>query len=310
VSVVVPTRDRWPLLSTSALPSALRQEDVAVEVVVVDDGSTDGTAAALAELPDARVRVLVNERPRGVSAARNAGIEAARGEWVAFLDDDDLWSPRKLRTQLDAAERAGASFAYAAVAVLDGGREVSDILQPPSAETLLSSLLARNTIPAGSSNVVVRAELLRRVGGFDEELAYVADWDLWLRLAAAATVAACPEVLVGYVRHPDGMLLTGGQAVRELRRFVEKHRSAGLEAEPARFLRWVASEHRAAGRRRKAAGVFLASAIAYRRPRDLVHAAASLGDRRGTGLRGRLRRLPAGPRPPHLGGPAWLDLYR
>ena len=93
VSVVVPTRDRWELLSTCALPSATCQEGVAIEVIVVDDGSSDGTAAGLAALDDPRVLTVRHDRPRGVSAARNSGIRAARGTWLAFLDDDDLWAP-------------------------------------------------------------------------------------------------------------------------------------------------------------------------------------------------------------------------
>ncbi|HWC32537.1 MAG TPA: glycosyltransferase family 2 protein, partial [Actinomycetota bacterium] len=119
VTVVIPTRDRWSLLATAALPAALVQEDVDLEVVVVDDGSRDETPERLAELTDPRLRVIRNLEPLGVAQARNAGIAAARGRWLAFLDDDDLWSPRKLRTQLDAARAAGASFVYAGVINVD-----------------------------------------------------------------------------------------------------------------------------------------------------------------------------------------------
>src|SRR5439155_20114090 len=102
VSVVIPRRNRWPLLAAHALPSALCQEEVELEVIVVDDGSTDGTPSRLELLADSRLHVRPLEKSRGVAAARNAGIEEARGEWIAFLDDDDLWSPRKLRTHVDA----------------------------------------------------------------------------------------------------------------------------------------------------------------------------------------------------------------
>ena len=80
VSVVIPTRDRWSLLPSHALPSALCQEDVELEVVVVDDGSTDGTAAGLALVNDPRLRVLRHDTPRGVAGARNAGLSTVRGE--------------------------------------------------------------------------------------------------------------------------------------------------------------------------------------------------------------------------------------
>src|SRR3954468_2829862 len=102
VTVVIPTRDAWDLLPAT-LTGALAQEEVALEVVVVDDGSRDGTAAGLAEWAraDPRLRVCRLEPSAGVGAARNAGIERARGEWLAFLDHDDLWAPRKLREQVD-----------------------------------------------------------------------------------------------------------------------------------------------------------------------------------------------------------------
>ena len=94
VSVVVPTHSRWDLLSTAALPAAFGQEAVDIEVVIVDDGSTDSTVERLAEMSDPRVRVIRHERARGVAQARNAGIAAARGTWIALLDDDDLWAPK------------------------------------------------------------------------------------------------------------------------------------------------------------------------------------------------------------------------
>src|ERR1044071_6101497 len=102
VSVIVPTRNRSSLLSKT-LRTVLRQQDVELEVIVVDEASTDGTAALLATLGDARVRVIHHDRPRGVSAARNHGADEARGEWLAFIDDDGLWAPDKLAQQINAA---------------------------------------------------------------------------------------------------------------------------------------------------------------------------------------------------------------
>jgi glycosyltransferase involved in cell wall biosynthesis len=90
---VIPTRDRWPIFRAHALRSALAQEDVSLEVVVIDDGSTTPPPG----ISDRRVRVLRNPVSRGVAEARNRGVADARAPWVAFLDDDDVWSPRKLR---------------------------------------------------------------------------------------------------------------------------------------------------------------------------------------------------------------------
>src|SRR4051794_9011163 len=100
VSVVIPTRDRRHLLETT-LAAALNQREVDYEVIVVDDGSGDGTATELAAIGDPRLRVLRNGASQGVSAARNRAIAEARAPWIAFLDDDDVWSPELLRRQLE-----------------------------------------------------------------------------------------------------------------------------------------------------------------------------------------------------------------
>src|SRR5436190_21061432 len=92
VSVVIPTRDRWDLLRTT-LGGALGQRRVSHEVIVVDDGSADETPTRLAEVSDPRLRTVRLGRSMGAAAARNRGLAEARGDWVAFLDDDDVWAP-------------------------------------------------------------------------------------------------------------------------------------------------------------------------------------------------------------------------
>src|SRR3954454_11717029 len=101
VTVVIPTKNRRKLLLRT-LASVLGQEGVDLDVVVVDDGGADDAEATVARLQDVRLRVLRHDVSRGVSAARNTGLNAATSPFVAFLDDDDLWAPTKLRTQLDA----------------------------------------------------------------------------------------------------------------------------------------------------------------------------------------------------------------
>ena len=284
VTIVIPTHNRWPLLSSAALPSALEQEGVDLEVVVVDDGSTDGTADRLEQLREPRLRVVRHERARRVAAARNSGIGAALGTWLAFLDDDDLWAPDKLRRQLDVAHAEQASLVYSAVVALDGGWRTLHATWPDVPDRLHERLLVSNVIPAGSSNVLVRADVIRAAGGFDERLTYTEDWDLWLRISDGIRPAVVPEIHVGYVRHPFAMAFGGRRAVDEITLFVDKHRAAGLAVDPSRFVGWIASEHRAARRRREAAATYLHSALAFGRPRHLVSAATSLVDRKGRGL--------------------------
>src|SRR4051812_836378 len=109
VTVVIPTRNRWPALRQT-LASALAQEDVDLELMVIDDGSSDETPRKLAALSDDRVHFARHLAPLGPARARNAGIDRATAPWIAFLDDDDRWSPRKLRAQLDAS--GNSDFVY------------------------------------------------------------------------------------------------------------------------------------------------------------------------------------------------------
>jgi len=265
VSVVIPTRSRWRLLSTAALPSALEQRGVDHEVIVVDDGSEDETRERLDALRDPRLRVVCHESPRGVARARNAGIQAARGRWVSFLDDDDVWAPEKLRLQLDAATAVEADFAYAAGAGLDAERRFLFAVAPPDPATIAQQLLRWNVIWCGCSNVAAKTELVHLLGGFDERLFQLADWDLWIRLALTGRAAVSSDVDVGYVMHSDNMLLTDRRDVfPEMDYLIQKHRRSsaeyGVEFDNALFCRWVARGHRRAGRRRLAVRTYLRGA--------------------------------------------------
>jgi glycosyltransferase involved in cell wall biosynthesis len=316
VTVVIPTRGRWDLLSTAALPSALGQEDADVEVVVVDDGSTDGTAAGVAALDDPRIRLVRHRGSHGVARARNAGIEAAGGEWIAFLDDDDVWAPRKLRMQLEAAAAEDASFAYGGAAALAEDRSWVYSLAPPAPEALASTLLARNVLWGGCSNVIVRSDVARRLGGFDEHLFQLTDWDLWIRLSQAARAAACPEVIVACIEHRRSMLLTTDDDIFAELAYVEsKHRAAreaaGVRLDRRIFTRWVALGHRRAGRRFRASRLYLTGAIRDRDPGNLLRAlAAPFGEGPvGWARRAAQRRSPDEPSELAL-EPSWIARYR
>jgi glycosyltransferase involved in cell wall biosynthesis len=304
VSVIIPTKSRWSLLSTAALPSALAQEGVDLEVIVVDDGSVDETYKRLEALADPRVRVVRHDRSRGVAAARNAGIAVARAPWTAFLDDDDLWSPRKLAVQVAALEHTGAAFAYCSVVVLAEDGTPTELLRAPPAPDLVELLRRRSAIPAGSSTVVAGTALLRRVGGYDDRLTYLEDWDLWIRLLMHEQAVACEEVLVAYVRHPLRML-GGAASVAVLAQLRDKHGSARFEPDMRSLLGWIAAEHRRGGHRRDAVSIYARTAWKHRDAAPLVHAAATIVDWRGRGLRRLLR--PQQAPPAHVvAAPDWL----
>jgi glycosyltransferase involved in cell wall biosynthesis len=295
VAVVIPTRDRRELVRR-AVGCALAQEGVAVEIVVVDDGSRDGTAASLAALGDERVRVIRHETSQGVARARNAGARAAGGAWIAFLDDDDLWAPGKLRAQLDAAERAGAGWAWSAAVEVDAELRPLLVHPAPSPDGLALRLLREQPV-ATPSAVVVRAELLARAGGFDPSFAALADWDLWLRLAALAPGAASPGADVGYVAHGGNMLAGSGSAEvlrPEFERLAAKHigaaAAAGVTFGEPWWSRWRASRARLAGRRLEAARLYLGGALQARSGQDALRAATVLAGGRAWRWASRRRR--------------------
>ena len=307
VSVVIPTRNRGDFLR-GAVTSAARQEDVDLELIVVDDGSdvpvSERELTAAVPVP---VRVLRQPGPHGVARARNAGIAAAEGAWVAFLDDDDLWAPAKLRTQLDAAAKEDVTFAYASGVVIDArGRIVASMDASGDDHDLHAVLLRRNSIPCGCSNLLARTDAIRALDGFDPALSIFADWDLHLRLSAAADGIGIPERVIAYTIH-DGSMHLDEEAVRsELSQFYAKHAEErarhGVGDDRTDYLRWRAGSYRAAGDRRRAATAFWRLAVAERDPR---HGARALALR--VGLESLLQQARARRRhAPDNSAPAWL----
>jgi len=308
--VVIPTRNRWPLLSR-ALASVLGQEDVTIEVVVVDEGSSDETPGRLAALDDERVRVLRNDEPTGVARARNRGVEAAGGEWVAFLDDDDFWAPAKLRKQLDACAATGASFSYTGLVTTDPSLERRRVSPPFPAAGLERTILDMNVVGPPSS-VIARSALLAEVGGFDPEFSILADWDMWIRLATAAPGAACDEPLTGYLSHPENMHLDAPAAIEEFRRLRAKHAtlaaSLGVRIGGERWYSWIASSLRRSGHPFRASGLFVWVALRWRRPGLLARAAGTLAGER---VVARVRRLRPAPEDVSevAGAARWVDAF-
>jgi len=276
----------------------LHQREVALEVIVVDDGSRDGTSAAIAALTQPGVRLVRHQRALGQSAARDSGVAAATAEWVAFLDDDDRWAPDKLRRQLDVAAAADADFVYTAAVTTDSAGRVREYLEAPDPEALRQRIRARNVIPAGSSNVLARTSLLRRVGGFDPELTHLADWDLWIRLAEAGRAAACPEALVAYVLHDGNIHLAQSQLSAEARHLKAKHAESTLpgQLDRADLDAWAAWASLRRGHELTAAGQFALAALRGRRPGYLPAMVSALL------LWARLR----APKEVHLAPPDWL----
>ncbi len=204
VAVIIPAYNAASSIAET-LESVLAQSVQPSEIIVVDDGSRDGTAAAVAAF-GSRVTLLAQDNA-GQSRARNAGARASRAEWLAFLDADDLWLPEKLERQLVLAS-ADVGLIYCDrinIGDLDGLPEVQSALQPLIEGDVFEALLHGNVIT--TSGVLVRRAVFEAVGGFREEAPVqpAEDWDLWLRIAAEHRVAACRAPLVKYRLHRQGV---------------------------------------------------------------------------------------------------------
>lgn len=199
VSVVVRTRDRQEMLR-EALESIRAQDYRPLEVVVVNDGGgpVDKELARVAR--DISVSLVEHSTPRGRAAALNAGVAAAAGTWIAFLDDDDLFLPQHLRVLWNTAREAGVNVAYAGCRLvrLDSGEE--ETFATPFDRDLLA---LANFIPI-CALIVARSSVLE-AGGFDESLPYLEDWDMWLRLARYQDFAFCPEITSVYRVRPGSV---------------------------------------------------------------------------------------------------------
>jgi glycosyltransferase involved in cell wall biosynthesis len=284
VSVVVPTRNRRSLVER-AVASALAQRGVPLEVVVVDDASEDGTSGHLEALADPRVRVVRQPEPVGVSRARNAGLAAANAPWVAFLDDDDLWAPDRVRAQIDElARRTDASWACCASVVVDAALRIVGAQHPPRPESLPQKLLRYNAVPGGASAVLARTALVRELGGFDPELRILADWDLWIRLVLRSPLACVDRPLVAYVLHGANMTSAPTGFAEELERiraaYAGERARYGVELDEGGWADWFAELERRSGRRLRPGLALARRARSERRP-ELVLKGLSMAFRPG-----------------------------
>jgi glycosyltransferase involved in cell wall biosynthesis len=192
VSVIVPAYNMAEY-TVETIESLRAQTYPDVEIIVVDDGSTDGTAMALERFGDSIIRL--RQENRGACAARNRGFRASTGELVAFLDCDDLYHPEKVeRFVAWFRDHPGVGMVYSPEYLIDENGEIVGENRPrrPHSGEVFSRLLRRNFV--GSSTPIVRREALDEVGLWDEAIFTTADWDLWLRIAR--------RCLVGYIDDP------------------------------------------------------------------------------------------------------------
>jgi len=257
VAAIVPTHNRTHLLATT-LRTILWQEGVEVEVIVVDDGSTEDVRRVLDRIGDRRVRMIRHDVPQGVCNARNRGAADAGGAWLAFCDDDDLWAPDKLRRLMAAAGHGGRDWAYGGAVNVSIELQVLSARFAPSPERVARTLPRWNLIPGGSSNVIVRSAAFAAAGGWDPQLSNLADWDLWARLARQGPPARVEQPLVGYRVHAGNASTDTALIMREARRMDGRF---GVRLDYGALHHYLAWVHLRSGRRWPAVAHLVRAAI-------------------------------------------------
>ncbi|MBN48012.1 MAG: hypothetical protein CMN85_00620 [Spongiibacteraceae bacterium] len=232
VSVIIPTFNRSATL-LRAINSVLRQSHSHLELLIVDDGSTDETAEIVRSIDDERVRYIDLGRNCGVSVARNVGVEASRGKFIAFQDSDDEWLPDRLERQLDVfVKEPDTAFVFCSLArILKGGatRVIPSGVMPASRDAFVARLLSSNFI--WTQTWLVRSEVIKKLG-FDDDIKRIQDWDLALKIASKYRVVHVNEVLVVAYFTEGSLLSLTRQRALDLKIMLETQRDL-LERHPA-----------------------------------------------------------------------------
>lgn len=224
VSVIIPTYNRAQVISR-AIRSVLSQTYSDFELIIVDDASKDGTEEVVKRFRDPRITYFRNRVNMGGNAARNRGIRLAKGKYVAFLDDDDEWLPTKLSKQTSLLSKLPRSVAvvYAGYKVLGESGRAFGVVSPRCEGYIFDELKERNCIGA-TSTAMVRKEVFDEVGGFDEELPYNEDWDMWLRVARYHEFRYVLQPLVNYYLSTISLSRNAPARIRGIELFFSKHK--------------------------------------------------------------------------------------
>jgi len=199
ISVIIPTKNRLAMVDR-AIKSVQNQTYKNIEILLVDDASTDDTLNHVERLraADQRLFVFHNESSLGGAGARNVGLKNARGDYFAFLDDDDEWLPNKLEIQLDFLQKNNSINAVSCWHMLKIGDQVQQIEKP--AQVTFADLLWENFLGSFSFCLVAR-RVIEKIGLLDAALPSAQDWDFWLRTARNFRIHIIAQCLVVYNRH-------------------------------------------------------------------------------------------------------------
>src|SRR5262245_42228248 len=225
VSVVITTRNRADFLR-AAIHSVEHQTFQDFELIVVDDASEDETSEVVRSFSDPRIRYFRHETNKGEGATRNTGVRHAAGEYIAFLDDDDEWLPRKLEKQVPLLDGSGSNVAlvYSGFWKVEGtSKEIVARVVPQKRGAVFRDMWFQNWIGTPST-VMLRRACFEKVGTFDEGLAFGADYDMWLRVAKEFEVECLTEPLVLYTVHANRMSAGFESLIRGKEEQLRKYR--------------------------------------------------------------------------------------
>ncbi|NET83836.1 MAG: glycosyltransferase [Moorea sp. SIO1F2] len=222
VSVVIPTYNAMTYLPKT-IDSVFNQTYDDFEVIVVNDGSTDNTEQWISQIADPRVKLISQANQGLASAARNKGIANARGDYIAFIDADDLWEPTKLEKQLSVLEEnPDVGLVYTWVAYInETGKPTGRVFEHHAEGNVWEKLVEHNIVECGSV-AMVRRHCFESLGVFDQTLRAAEDWDMWLRIASRYPFAVVKEPLVRYRQHQNNKSKKYVKRLEDFRTIIEK----------------------------------------------------------------------------------------
>jgi glycosyltransferase involved in cell wall biosynthesis len=222
VSVIIPAYNAMNYLAET-LESVLKQTFTNFEVLIINDGSSDNIVEWASEIQDARVRLICQDN-QGLAGARNTGIWCSKGEYLAFLDADDIWEPTKLEKQVKCLnENADIGLVSCWISHVDENGNIVGFTNVPkfTGTDLKRELFTFNNILCGSTPIL-RRSCFEKVGFFERSLKSAEDWDMWLRIARYYSISVIREPLVRYRHHSNNMSKNLRVMVQEVDKVMER----------------------------------------------------------------------------------------
>ncbi len=205
VSVVI-SNYNYSKFVHEAIDSVLAQTYKKLEIIVVDDGSTDNSLEIIAGY-SSKIKVI-SKQNAGVSSARNIGLSQAKGEYICFLDSDDVWRPEKVEVQISLLYDAPKACIYTGVQFIDERGATLGLMRPKYRGNVWRQYLwhpGRAIVPVGCSNAILPTNIAKQIGGFNQRFSMSADWDFFRKVADTLEIAYDSKILVSYRQHSSSM---------------------------------------------------------------------------------------------------------